>query len=621
MINLRGTAAGTSARGSRLFYGWWIVSAGFLINTVSGGLVSHAFGAYVVLLEDDFGWSRTAFAGAFALQRVESGLLGPIEGWAIDRFGPRRVMMTGIVIFALGFFAFSQINSLITFYLAFLLIALGSALGSFLPVTVAIVNWFNLRRARALALLSMGFSTGGLLQPGVVGLMESLGWRGMAVTSGVIILVVGLPLASLVRHRPEDYGMRPDGAPVSDAEGPPETGFTARQAIRTRAFWCIALGHSSSLLVFGAVMVHFPAHVSESLGYSLGFAASMIAVMTFSMVIGQIVIGGLVGDRINKRRTIIIALFGHTVALLLLAYATSVWMIVAFAVINGLAMGARGPLIQAMRADYFGRTSFGTIMGFSSLVMMVGIISGPVIAGISYDTTGSYEIGFTLLAILASFGSLFFVFATKPELPEAHAAPSPSAEPAPVGAAPARASVDGAAAAPDGDAEPAVAAATLAGTWTTSRVSVDGAGNQVGVEGTIPSIGGDGRYVAFPSPASTVVAGDRNDERDVLVHDREPGTTSRVSVDSAGNQVSTPTAAASSATPSAAASSPTPTSAAPAVSPTPSVETPPASGVGGRAGGSAEPLIFVGLAVLAAAAFFIVRRRRRTREVPRDAGR
>ena len=453
--DVQGAATAAPQKTSRLFYGWWIVTAGFLINTVNGGFVFHAFGAYVVVLEDEFGWNRTAFAFAFALQRVESGLLGPIEGWAIDRFGPRKVMMTGIVIFALGFFAFSQVNSLFTFYAAFLMIALGSALGSFLPVTVAVVNWFNTRRALALALISMGFSAGGLLQPLVVLLLESFGWRGMAVFSGVFVLLVGLPLASLVRHRPEDYGMRPDGAPVTEEEQPPERGFTAREAMRTRSFWFIALGHSSSLLVIGAVMVHFQLHV-QSLGYSLSFAAAMITVMTFSMVIGQTVIGGYFGDRINKRRAIIVALFGHTVALLLLAYASNLAMILGFVVINGLAMGIRGPLIQAMRADYFGRTSFGTIMGFSSLVMMIGITTGPVIAGISYDTTGSYEIGFTLLAVLAAFGSLFFVFATKPELPELPeepAAPSPSAVPAPAGGALARASTNGAAAAPTAEAE------------------------------------------------------------------------------------------------------------------------------------------------------------------------
>jgi MFS family permease len=458
MTNLRETPAAATAAGSRVFYGWWIVASGFIINTANGGLVFHAFGAYVVLLEADFGWNRTAFALAFALQRVESGLLGPIEGWAIDRFGPRKVMMTGVVIFALGFFAFSQVNSILTFYLAFLLIALGSALGSFLPVTVAVVNWFHNRRALALAFVSMGFAAGGLVQPGVVALLESIGWRSMAVVSGLFVLAIGIPLASLVRHRPEDYGMRPDGAAFTEEDPLPEPGFTARQAIRTRAFWFIALGHSSSLLVIGAVMVHFVAHVNEGLGYSLGFAASMITVMTVSMVIGQTVIGGFLGDRINKRLTIVVALFGHTVALILLAFATNVAMILGFVIINGLAMGSRGPLIQAMRADYFGRQSFGTIMGFSALVMMGGMIIGPVVAGISYDTTGSYELGFTLLAVLAAMGSLFFVFATKPALPEpdtspvgAPAAVPPSPRPAEAARAGLSGDADGAA---DAEASP-----------------------------------------------------------------------------------------------------------------------------------------------------------------------
>ena len=434
MPDFREKQQAVTAAGSRIFYGWWIVGSGFLVNTFNGALVFHAFGAYVVLLEDEFGWSRTTFAFAFALQRIESGLLGPIEGWAIDRFGPRKVMMLGLVIFALGFIALSQINSILTFYLAFLMIALGSVLGSFLPVTVAVVNWFNRRRAFALAMVSMGFAAGGLIQPGIVFLLQNIGWRGTAAASGIFVLIIGIPLAALVRHRPEDYGMLPDGAAADSPEAqlPPEGGFTARQALRTRAFWFIALGHSSSLLVIGAVMVHFVAHISEGLGYSLAFAASMITVMTVAMVIGQTFIGGILGDRLNKRVTIIVALFGHTIALLLLAYAFNLAMILGFVIINGLAMGARGPLIQAMRADYFGRTSFGTIMGFSSLVMMAGMIIGPVVAGISYDTTGSYRIGFVILAILALSGSGFFAFATKPELPAPEIVPEPAHGPFPV---------------------------------------------------------------------------------------------------------------------------------------------------------------------------------------------
>ncbi len=428
MTNLRQQQQAVGERGSRIFYGWWIVGSGFIVNTFNGALVFHSFGAYVVLLEQDFGWSQATFGLAFALQRIESGLLGPIEGWAIDRFGPRKVMMTGLVIFAIGFLALSQINSILTFYLAYLLIALGSVLGSFLPVTVAVVNWFNKRRALALALVSLGFAAGGLIQPGVVALLESLGWRGMAAASGIFVLIIGLPLAAVVRHRPEDYGMLMDGeVPVQgQPPPPPERDFTTGQALRTSAFWLIALGHSSSLLVIGAVMVYFASHLTLGLGYSLAFFGLMSALMTTSMVIGQVGIGGLLGDRLNKRLVIIIAMCGHTVAMLLLAFSFNVVMVIGFVVINGLAMGTRGPLIQAMRADYFGRASFGKIMGFSSMVMMAGMIIGPVVAGISYDLTGSYQRGFVILAILALSGGVFFAFAKKPELPADTRAPAPT---------------------------------------------------------------------------------------------------------------------------------------------------------------------------------------------------
>ena len=419
-----------AASGGRpvLFYGWVIAWAGFLVNTLNGALLFHAFGLYVVLLQEDFGWSRTSFAFAFALMRVESGLLGPIEGWAIDRFGPRAVMRFGIVIFGLGLISLSQVDSLLTFYLAFLVMALGSALGSFLPTSVAVVNWFSRRRAAALAILSLGFSAGGLVQPIVVAGLETFGWRGMSVISGLVVWAVALPLTQLIRHRPEDYGYLPDGASpaeaaAAEAEAGEEVSFTPLQALRTRAFWLLGFGHSASLLVFGAVSVHFVAHVTESLGFSLSEAASVITLMTAMMVVGQIVFGGLLGDRVNKRLVIMGAMLTHTAALALLGVATEYWMVIAFAVLNGLAMGTRGPLIQAMRADYFGRASFGTIMGFSSLVMMVGIVTGPVVAGISYDTTGSYRTGFILLAALSGLGSIFFIFVRRPAPPSRGDAP------------------------------------------------------------------------------------------------------------------------------------------------------------------------------------------------------
>ena len=123
----------------RVFYGWWIVGAAIGIQGLVSALLFHSFGTYVVLLERDFGWSKTALAGAFSLARIEDGLLGPAQGWILDRFGPRVVMRIGIVIFALGFMLFSRIDSLFGFYVTFLVMAVGAALAGFLSITTAIV--------------------------------------------------------------------------------------------------------------------------------------------------------------------------------------------------------------------------------------------------------------------------------------------------------------------------------------------------------------------------------------------------------------------------------------------------------------------------------------------------
>lgn len=403
----------------RLFYGWWVVAAGFGLEGLIGALMFHAYGAYAVVLREEFGWSKTMLSAAFSMARAESGILGPLQGWLTDRFGPRVLIRVGMVVFGVGFILFSQLDGPVTFFATFFMMAVGSSLGGYLPIGVAVVAWFRRRRALALSISGMGMSVGGLLTPLIALALSRVGWRWTAFASGVLILLVGLPLAQLVRHRPEAYGLAPDGVPVAveaaAARSEPDRHFTGRQAMGTSAFWYIAVGHGAALLVVSAVMVHMMIHVTEQLGYSLQQAGGVVALMTVTQATGQLS-GGWLGDRLSKRRIAAACMLAHAVALVILAFATAFWMVCAFAIMHGLAWGMRGPLMAAIRADYFGSASFGMISGLSSMIVMLGMIGGPLVAGILADRTGSYVPGFVTLAALAALGSAAFIAARPPTL-------------------------------------------------------------------------------------------------------------------------------------------------------------------------------------------------------------
>lgn len=397
-----------------------MVAAGSGIQFLQAGLLHQAFGAYFALLTAEFGWSKTALSGAAALQPMEAAVLGPALGWIIDRFGPQGMIRIGVVTFGIGFMLLSQIESLVGFYGAFLVIALGASLCGFFPINVAIIHWFEKFRARALSALSLGLAFGGVCVPLVAWAMQTWGWRATAFGSGLLAIVVGWPLARLFRRRPEDVGETIDGLPPAvaqageqEASGPRE--FTTREALRTSAFWLLSLGHAFSLLVVYAVSVHAITHMKEGLGYTLAQASLIITLMTASQVCG-VLLGWWIGDKYEKRLLAAGCMLMHGAGLLMLTYATGTGMLVAFALLHGGAWGLRGPFMQAIRADYFGRRSIGMILGLSALIIVIGQIGGPIVAGIFADMTGNYRMGFTVLAILAILGSLFFLLAKRPVL-------------------------------------------------------------------------------------------------------------------------------------------------------------------------------------------------------------
>jgi MFS family permease len=408
----------------RLFYGWWMVAAGSGLQFLQSALLMQSFGAYVAVLRDDTGWSKTELSGAAALQQMEAAVLGPLLGWIIDRFGPQGLIRIGVVVFGAGFMLLSQVDTLLSFYGAFIVMAVGSSFCGFFPVNVALINWFERWRARALSSLSFGLALGGIFVPVIAWSLSTYGWRATAFASGVAYIVIGLPLAMVIKRRPEDHGETIDGVPVKPYEesaenlsrGETTRDFTAREALRTPAFWLISIGHGFALLVVHAVNVHAITHMKEGLGYSVEQAALVITLMTVGQM-GGVGIGWLVGDRYDKRLVAATCMVMHMAGLLLLTYAIAWPMIIGFAALHGAAWGLRGPFMQAIRADYFGRASIGMILGLSYMIIMVGQVGGPLLAGILSDLYGDYRVGFTVLALMAGMGSLFFIFARKPERP------------------------------------------------------------------------------------------------------------------------------------------------------------------------------------------------------------
>ncbi|MFN2645266.1 MAG: MFS transporter [Burkholderiales bacterium] len=416
-------SGGADSKPRRIYYGWYMVGAGASLQFLLAGLMTQSFGAYVAVLQAERGWSKTALSGAAALQQMESALLGPLLGWLIDRFGPQGIIRTGIVVFGCGLMLLSQTDTLPTFYGAFLVIAVGASCCGLFPINVALIHWFERWRARALSSMSIGLALGGISVPLVAWSLSSYGWRTTALASGAIAIVVGLPLGMVMKRRPEDYGYTMDGLSPATATqrgeaqaADPRRDFTAREALRTKAFWLLSLGHGFALLVVHAVSVHSITHMKEDLGYSLEEASFVYTLLTLSQI-GGVGVGWLIGDRYDKRLIAAFCMLMHMSGLLLLTYALNAAMVVAFAVLHGAAWGLRGPFMQALRADYFGRSAIGMILGLSLMIIVVGQVGGPMIAGIFADLTGSYRTGFTILALLAGLGSLFFVLASKPERP------------------------------------------------------------------------------------------------------------------------------------------------------------------------------------------------------------
>jgi sugar phosphate permease len=395
---------------------------------IMAGLGSQGLGTYLIPLQGEFGWSKTTLGAARSLMQVSMGVTEPIVGFVVDRLGPRLLMALGSFIFGLGLVLFSFVHTVWEYYVVSVILGLGTSLGGFLVMTVAVNNWFRRKRTLALSLAQLGQSVGGIVViPLLVWVQITYGWRDAAFASGLAVWAIGIPSALLMRRSPEEHDLEPDGirskhrssVRVEMGKRPVnanQNDFTLIQAMHTRAFWLIAVGHGLAVMVVSAATVHQFAHMEEGVGLSRGTAALVITILSGSTIIGRIV-GGVLGDRLPKQILAALGMAGSAGALVILAMASSLGPALAYGIIHGISWGMRGPLMSAMRADYFGRTHFGKIYGVSLVLIAAGSMLGPIFAGVMADLLGNYQLGFIILAGISGAGSVLFLITRSPNLP------------------------------------------------------------------------------------------------------------------------------------------------------------------------------------------------------------
>lgn len=398
----------------RIFYGWAIVAAGGLVQAYTSAVFWRGFQAFFDPIVETFGWSRGATAAAVSLQRTEGGMISPFVGRLIDRYGPRWVMLVGVVITGASFILMSRVTSLWHFYAAMALLTLGMSLGTFIVLVTTVGNWFIRRRARALAVLMSCTAIGGFALPLLVSSIDSFGWRDVLFAVGVGFWIVGFPAAFVMRQRPEQYGLAPDGdhPGEADAERPRllhEPRMGVREVLRTRFFWQFSLASSLGQLVSSTNLLHLSA--LKDFGVSPGFAAVAVGSIAIGDFIGRISTG-FIGDRFDKRWVLAGAYFFMVVGTLSLGLVNlglsggslgSTVPITVFVIGCGMGFGISIPLRFAMLADYVGRRSFGSILGIASTAGAVLGAVGPVFVGLTFDLTGGYRPAFLILAAVTAF--------------------------------------------------------------------------------------------------------------------------------------------------------------------------------------------------------------------------
>jgi MFS family permease len=414
----------------RIFYGWYIVAVGFLSNIASSFALASTLAIFLKPLTADLGVSR----GVFSLLRSGEGIIGaclaPLIGVMVDRQGGARLMAIGTSLVGVGYLFLGHIDSFAQFvFIRLALVTVGDALMGASVVNIVIARWFVRHRGRALAISSMGIGFAKVCMP-VVGawLILMFGWRHTWTIFGIGAIALGVaPALLVVRKAPEDMGLRPDGdlmaAQRRDIAAAPkvarpvavkdEVYWTPKEALRTSAFWLLAITFGIASIGVTGLNLHIYSYVTD-LGYSAVGAASVMSVIA-SMQLASPLAWGFLTERIDARYAAMLRFVVQALGLGLAVLMSGqlFWLYLGF-FLYGIGLGGNMVLPDILWANYFGRLSLGQIRGMGILISQILAAIGPPFFGFLFDITGGYGLSFAIFGIVLMISAILSLMLRQP---------------------------------------------------------------------------------------------------------------------------------------------------------------------------------------------------------------
>ena len=390
---------------TKYFYGYNIVAAGFIIQAVGVGAM-FTYGVFFKEFQAEFGWSRAAISGASSLAFLMMGLVGVIAGKMNDRIGPKVIIAASGISLGIGYLLMSRLQALWQLYLIYGVLV-GSGFSTHDVITLSTVaRWFIRRRGMMSGIVKVGTGSGQFIVPLIATmLIAAYGWRNSYLIIGAVALVIFVAVAQVLSRDPQGLGLLPDGDSNESCDNgnrPREENVTLRAAARTRQFWIICTAEFAIFFCLLTVIVHIVPHAMD-LGLAPPAAVGVLSTIGCASMLGRIVIG-TANDKIGGKRSLVICFILLLCGLFWLHVAQAAWMLFLFAVIYGFAHGGFFTVMSPTIAEFFGIGSHGLLYGIVLASGTIGGAAGPLMAGRTFDVTGSYRIAFYVLILLAVIG-------------------------------------------------------------------------------------------------------------------------------------------------------------------------------------------------------------------------